>query len=376
MELLPTLVSIHLFDVRWRMKNMKVANACVVVTCAFLLAVLTWYARPQVQAEDSNKFVGSEACAACHPDVSKKWALTSHRRTLTNKDAVKNGCESCHGPGEQHIAGGGDKTKISNPKNQKPKQIADMCMKCHKQEHVTLWASSTHARAKVTCLNCHDPHSPETAMMSKDIENGTNSLQGLAAAIKQAELAVNDAAVGSEDRTQAESRLAELKKQADDLREKVNGTETAYKRVAEPYICYTCHKAQQVQSKMPSHHPIAEGKMKCSDCHNPHGGAKGMLKAESVNETCYKCHAEKSGPFTFEHPPVSEDCTNCHSPHGSVQNKLLTQSQPFLCLKCHAGPHSRSGTLGKPASIPEYYTECTDCHAKIHGSDNHIAFHY
>jgi DmsE family decaheme c-type cytochrome len=112
-----------------------------------------------------------------------------------------------------------------------------------------------------------------------------------------------------------------------------------------------------------------------------------MLNAESVNETCFPCHAEKEGPFTFDHPPASENCTICHNPHGSVQNYLLVQSLPFLCLKCHAGPHSRPVSvpgvpapgipaLASPATLSQYYTQCTDCHSQPHGSDEHGALHY
>lgn len=344
---------------------------------ASVLVMTFWslYSQPQAGAQEEKNYVGSEACATCHADVYKTWALTSHRQVLFNKEPSMNGCEACHGPGSEHVTSG-DKTKIIVLTKLRPEQVATTCLKCHKNEHLTLWQSGLHARAKLSCLNCHDPHSPETAMMSKDIDNGKIALENLTTVIQQTELAANDAAVGSEEKEKANAQVSELKGKADTLREKVKATETVYRRVAEPYICYNCHKAQQVQVKMPSHHPIPENKMKCSDCHNPHGGHKGALNAESVNETCFKCHAEKLGPFTFEHPPVTEDCTNCHNPHGSVQNNLLVQSQPFLCLKCHAGPHSRSGSLGSPAAIPQNYTECTDCHNQVHGSDQHGALHY
>ncbi|MHB9037627.1 MAG: DmsE family decaheme c-type cytochrome [Armatimonadota bacterium] len=356
------------------MKYVKMT--CFAIALAVTCLLCAWHSKQQAVAQEKSEYVGSEMCASCHADTYKEWALTTHRKTLFNEEPSKTGCEACHGPGGEHVAGGGDKTKIIKLSKQKPDQVAATCLKCHKQEHVTLWQSSLHARSKVTCIDCHNPHSPDTAMMSKDIDNGKIALEGLTRSIKASELAANDAAAGSEEKEKANAEVTKLKAEANALRDKIKASETVYNRVAEPYICYNCHKAQQIQMKMPSHHPVPENKMKCSDCHNPHGGPDGMLKAESVNETCFKCHAEKLGPFTFEHPPVTEDCATCHNPHGSVQNNLLVQSEPFLCLKCHVGPHSRSGTLGKPEAIPEYYTECTDCHSQVHGSDEHSALHY
>lgn len=327
-------------------------------------------------AEESSNYVGPDVCAECHPDVVKTWSMTVHRRTLFNEDPSKKGCEACHGPGKEHVEAGGDPEAIIRPEKLKPDQTAAICMKCHTQADVTLWRTSQHARAKISCTNCHDSHSPDTGTLVKDIENGKLQLNGLTKSIQDAELAANIEAEGSSQRQAEIEKVVELKAQRDRLTKSLKGLETVYHRSAEPYVCYNCHKAQEVQGKLPSHHPIDENKMVCSDCHNPHGGPAGMLRGESVNETCFRCHAEKLGPFVFDHPPVSEDCTICHKPHGSVQNNLLTQSEPFLCLKCHPGPHSRSNALGTTNNIATYYTECTDCHTQVHGSDVHGALHY
>ncbi len=77
---------------------------------------------------------------------------------------------------------------------------------------------------------------------------------------------------------------------------------------------------------------MVEGRITCSDCHNPHGSmGPSQIKADSVNQLCYKCHAEKRGPYMFEHPPVDENCTACHKPHGSVHEWLLVEKVPNLC---------------------------------------------
>ncbi|MHB1189528.1 MAG: DmsE family decaheme c-type cytochrome [Armatimonadota bacterium] len=327
-------------------------------------------------AEQSAKYVGTETCATCHEEVAKKWELSVHRRTLFNKDASQQGCEACHGPGGDHVAGGGDKTKIINLSKLNPTQLADICLKCHTQGETTLWHTSTHARGKLSCNTCHDPHSVGDKSMLQDMEDAKLSVEGLSRAIKQAELAKNIAPEGSEAREAEAAKVEQLKADREQLQEKLKGVETVYQRTAEPYVCYTCHKTQQVQANMPSRHPIREGKVQCSSCHNPHGGPNGMLRKESIAETCRTCHADKAGPFVYEHPPVAEDCTICHSPHGSVQNKLLKQSQPFLCLKCHAMPHSRRSALSSGASTSRYLTECTDCHNQIHGSDTRPAFRH
>ncbi len=118
--------------------------------------------------------------------------------------------------------------------------------------------------------------------------------------------------------------------------------------VNDPDACYKCHADVFAKLSMPSHHPVKEGKMFCGDCHDAHGQMEGNLRAESLNLLCWKCHAEKQGPFAYEHPPVTEDCSICHSPHGTVANNLLQQPAAFLCLRCHVG--HRDGNHGGGAT--------------------------
>ncbi|MHB1455935.1 MAG: DmsE family decaheme c-type cytochrome [Armatimonadota bacterium] len=331
------------------------------------------YPQEKGMAQKDTKYAGTETCAMCHAEISKKWQLTVHRRTLFNKDASKQGCEACHGPGADHAAGGGDKSKIIRFETLSPKESSRICKSCHTQAETTLWDTSMHARSKVSCVQCHDPHSMGEKDLLADVDNAKTSIEGLARALKQAELQSNTADKDGSDKEKAEAEVKRLKAERIKLQEQLEKSESLYQRNAEPYVCYSCHKAQQMQSKLPSHHPIAEGKVKCSSCHNPHGGPNGMLKAESVVETCARCHADKVGPFTFQHPPVTEDCTICHTPHGSVQRKLLVRSQSFICLKCHASPHNIRGDKARFAS---YFGNCTDCHTQIHGSDQHGAMHF
>ena len=61
-----------------------------------------------------SKYVGPETCKTCHEEIYNAWEKTPRWKTTLNKkgDPSKQGCEGCHGPGGDHVAGGGDKTKI------------------------------------------------------------------------------------------------------------------------------------------------------------------------------------------------------------------------------------------------------------------------
>ena len=100
-----------------------------------------------------------------------------------------------------------------------------------------------------------------------------------------------------------------------------------------------------------------------------------QIKADSVNQLCYKCHAEKRGPFMFEHPPVDENCAACHAVHGSVHQCLLVEKVPNLCQSCHVSPrtgheYSRETLFkGIAPAAQSFGRACLNCHVNIHGSN-------
>lgn len=135
-------------------------------------------------------------------------------------------------------------------------------------------------------------------------------------------------------------------------------------------VCYTCHSEVRGEMNKPSHHPVREGKVDCSGCHNPHGSPTAkLLKGNSVNETCFQCHQEKRGPYLWQHPPVIENCATCHDAHGSNNRKLLTSKDSLLCLECHSyGGHVNEMRYNRVSS--SYGEGCVNCHFAIHGSNS------
>jgi len=111
----------------------------------------------------------------------------------------------------------------------------------------------------------------------------------------------------------------------------------------------------------------------CSDCHNPHGSAGPKLMArDTVHDTCYQCHAEKRGPFLWNHQPVTENCGYCHQPHGTTIANLLKWRAPFMCQQCHE-PTSHRGRIpiiGGGSTGEAMGRGCVNCHTNIHGGSN------
>jgi len=202
----------------------------------------------------------------------------------------------------------------------------EMCLNCHQDRSPTMaWHSSTHGIAGVACTDCHNPHPRSHVPLRVEIEHAS-----------------------------------------------VRRPQRRAMSVQEPEACYKCHPQVYALSNLPSHHPVAEGKMVCSDCHDAHGEAEKGLREPTLNLLCYRCHAEKQGPFAYEHPPVTEDCGICHEPHGTVTNNLLRQPTTFLCLRCHSGHRSDHRQLDDPANVSmrqALYADCSQCHSQVHGSD-------
>jgi DmsE family decaheme c-type cytochrome len=201
----------------------------------------------------------------------------------------------------------------------------DLCLACHKGHPTMAWKSSTHALQSVTCVDCHNPHPFSRLPQFLNVDHyGVDRPKRMPMSVDQ------------------------------------------------PLVCYRCHPKIEALFRLPFHHPVPEGKMRCSQCHDAHGGeSQRLLKEPTVNLTCYKCHSSKQGPFVYEHPPVTENCMICHNPHGTVVKELLKQPPTFLCLRCHSGHNgSHHVHLGQvPSHQPAFYTDCTQCHHQIHGSD-------
>jgi DmsE family decaheme c-type cytochrome len=152
----------------------------------------------------------------------------------------------------------------------------------------------------------------------------------------------------------------------------------------DPEMCFQCHLDKKAEFSLQFHHPVREGRMSCTACHNPHGEnihEPKQLHVARVNDDCAQCHREQARPHVFEHEALREGCTTCHNVHGSINPKMLVERDNNLCLKCHAQVASPSlpgsvfiGQMPHAGFAPtENLRQGTcfsaGCHTAVHGSD-------
>ncbi|MFT5141221.1 MAG: DmsE family decaheme c-type cytochrome [Lysobacterales bacterium] len=319
-------------------KNASIFSQPLSLIAMVFIALIVICTSPGIAlADEGSETVGEytgmapQICLNCHGETSARPAhemLQTNMARNSNPDSPfgegNHACESCHGPSKAHVMAAGqtspgfvfDETSTSEEKNA-------VCMDCHANDKTHFnWPGATHNIEGLACVNCHSVHNPDDPVLTLETQ---------------------------------------------------------------PEVCFGCHKEQRAQFLRQSHHAVQAssntfshtGLLTCTDCHNPHGSdGPSQLKRSTVNETCYDCHAEKRGPFLWEHAPVREDCTNCHTPHGSNYEPLLKGPRPWLCQQCHIASFHPSGVYSGSGLPPEGADQrilgksCLDCHSQVHGSNH------
>lgn len=280
-------------------------------TVILSLAIL-FLALPAAGLSAGGEYAGTGSCSGCHEEIGAAFGTSLHAKAW-GKGRQEEACESCHGPGSEH-AGNPSRESIGTFGRD---------------------AARDSAAQSEACLACHAAFG-ELSFWDQGI-HGRRDVTCANCHSVHSGFSPVESALGA---------------------------------------CYGCHLDVKIDANLQSRHPIREGKTVCSDCHNPHGTlSTHLVRSDTVNQLCYGCHADKRGPYLWEHPPVEEKCTTCHAPHGSRHKKLLVQKVPNLCQSCHdwsrhpGTPYDGNAAFaGRSPSNRFFGRACNNCHVNIHGS--------
>jgi DmsE family decaheme c-type cytochrome len=269
---------------------------------------------------------GADTCLRCHDEDSEYPVLpifkTKHAQPADKRTPFAQlQCETCHGPvgehGKRRLKKGEERQPMlyfGANADAAPEAHNGICLDCHRKRSRVAWHGSMHETADVGCASCHRIHATRDQVLT---------------------------------------------------------------RTDQPQVCYECHPQTRADFYKPSVHPVRFGLLACSDCHSTHASmTAGLMAQPTLNQTCYTCHAEKRGPFLWEHAPVPEDCALCHTAHGSMHPALLTRRPPLLCQQCHsqlghpAVAYSPSGLANGNPSGFLLAGSCLNCHSQVHGSNH------
>jgi predicted CXXCH cytochrome family protein len=293
-------------------------------------------------------YVGSQVCSQCHRSQYADWTTTSHSRAVatlvdhgrettesclechalglgqpggfidmtTTQDRGNVGCESCHGPGGEHIKNPGQVRLLKS-------LSSDVCGRCHTGPRYGTydeWKTSKHANALASvrtspqggpeCLTCHSAD----AILAQN----QNVVVGL----------------------QAETVVAQDSVTCVVCHFPHGGPNAHQLRLPVSQVCLPCHTDQGTKPGGTPHSAQAEvllgvGGYRAPEVENVMGP---MDHGTAFGKRCAQCHVFKITPdqpsvtnpviygHTFE-PNVPTSCTYCHAASKALALKSAAQAE-------------------------------------------------
>lgn len=246
-------------------------------------------------------FVGTPICVRCHIDFARRWEGLEHSKKMLDPalPPERSGCEACHGPGSDHVAG--NRRQIVRWAELQPGEKADRCLQCHTDKiQAEQWKATLHAEL-LGCDSCHEVHRP----------------------------------------VQRDKML----------------------KMAEGAECTECHGDLPEEVEKQHHHSLVDGALACNMCHQFHGSANARLLMLPQQELCQECHPDQdmrpashqAETFRLGHGEEAkadrEKCLMCHDeatscqschvvnvPHPgdfAVAHTEVAKQHLAACLRCH-----------------------------------------
>ena len=265
------------------------------------------------------------------PTVLKEGTFDSLPDALKNVGNIQ--CENCHGPGSQHVLGGGDKQMISVSAS------ADVCAQCHNSgtHHVKTaeWNNSMHAVAtrdpsgdgREGCVGCHTG------------AGFTDKMKG-AATMRTAYTAINCQSCHESHGQTTPEKSAHLVRNAEAVK-LMDGT--VVNGAGAGALCMNCHQSRRNAAVYAATEPA-------SARFGPHHGPQADMLA-GANAFTYSMII----PSSAHGVAVEDTCVTCHMQAVDAADPALT----------HVGGHTfkPSWESAKGAKV-ELVGACQKCHGE------------
>ncbi|NOZ78798.1 MAG: hypothetical protein GXP48_06425 [Acidobacteria bacterium] len=291
----------------------------------------------------------AEKCASCHASgvrdlhqtTSGEWTYKPYPATLVEPgdpsyfdvnhdgilDVVNVQCESCHGPGSEHILGGGDPAKIINPNDLDTQKSDELCSQCHCDSKIN---APDHPAVEACPAGVHHETQADVADELSDERVGQTP-----------DDVINGA--DAEDCIACHAPTAVLKNGG------MNETEALDHFFTTTGGVFTADTAPDNTAQWPN--------VSCIVCHNQHGAStpayfnsstKAYEPMSSSSELCGQCHGNlrfadtdhvvyntwAGGPHASTQADVADELSEERV--GQTPNDVLHGDDAENCIACHA----------------------------------------
>src|SRR5262245_40487422 len=131
---------------------MKRSHTCLTLGIAAAVLIVATIGRgsstvatPAPAPQTSEEFAGSDTCLICHADQALHFQSTVMGKAFARPKNAKEklGCESCHGPGKNHVESGGGKERIpirfAKDSRNTTEEKNGACLSCHEKGNRLFW---------------------------------------------------------------------------------------------------------------------------------------------------------------------------------------------------------------------------------------------